>query len=209
MEDSTTGLPARTRAPAGGSEDRDSEPLQVAEWVASQAPRLTERWYAEVRGRNGRWREPVDDLVREFLGFLVSLVPGCLGPYRDQMDAVWRQAAELYGKVGAMRGLAAGEVIEEMQLLREMLIRFLYIDPPGARSPRDVRLSLRDGLHLSRIVDRGVTHASVGHTDALFFALFHGNGVAQTLDQELVTEVRNQLGQLEAERDELLRLMRG
>lgn len=208
MKESVTGSPARDRPAREHALGRRLEALEVAGWLEEQSARIAERWYAELKGRDGRWRAPVAALIREFVEFLVSLVPDCLGPYRTQIDPVWRQAAELYGKLAAMRGLAAGEVIEEMQLLREVLIRVLYADPPGNGSREDVSLSLREALRLTRIVDRGVTHASVGHTDVLFFTLFHGNGVARTLDDELVQEVRNQLGQLEAERDELMGFLR-
>jgi hypothetical protein len=81
--------------------------------------------------------------------------------------------------------------VEEFQILREAVIRLLYQDPPlGGRVP----LSLREVLRLNRAIDRGVTHASVGHTDALFFSLFEGSGIPDVPPaEELVVEVRAQL----------------
>ena len=81
--------------------------------------------------------------------------------------------------------------MEEFQLLREAVIRLLYQDPPlGGRVP----LSLREVLRLNRAIDRGVTHASVGHTDAMFFSLFEGSGIPEVPPAEdLVIEVKTQL----------------
>lgn len=115
---------------------------------------------------------------------------------------LWRQTAELYGNVGAMRGLAAGEIIEEFQVLRDSLIRLLYADPPPGGLPR---VSLREVLRLNRFVDRGVTHASIGHTDSLFFAHFQGTGVPEKLTPDLVDEVRRQLSGIEVEYEALRR----
>ena len=110
--------------------------------------------------------------------------------FKDQVEPIWVQASELFGSMAAKRGLAAGEVIEEFQMLRDAVIRFLYAEPPVAGP---LRISLRDLLRVNRFVDRGVTQASVGHTDALFFALFQGVGVSEGLTDETIAEVRSQL----------------
>jgi len=44
-----------------------------------------------------------------------------------------------------------------------------------------------------------VTHASIGHTDGLFFALFHGSGVSTVPTEKLVVELEAQLKCLEVE----------
>ena len=116
-----------------------------------------------------------------FCGLLTRMLPGALGPLREHVEPLWLQTAELFGSVAAQRGLAAGEALDEFQILREVLIRELYADPPaGGRVP----LSLRDLLRLNRVIDRGVTQAGVGHADALFFALFQGSGVPEHLDAD-------------------------
>jgi len=112
------------------------------------------------------------------------------------VEPIWVQAAELYGSMAAKRGLAAGEVIEEFQILRDAVIRFLYAEPPVVGP---LRISLRDLLRVNRFVDRGVTQASVGHTDALFFALINGTGVSEGLTDENVTVVREQLDMIREE----------
>jgi hypothetical protein len=106
------------------------------------------------------------------------------------------QAAGLFGLMAAQRGLSAGEVIEEFQMLRDAVIRFLYAEPPVTGA---LRISLRDLLRVNRLIDRGVTQASVGHTDRLFFALFQGRGVSEGLTDENIGEMRAQLESIRRE----------
>jgi hypothetical protein len=127
--------------------------------------------------------------VEDFTKHLVRFLPWMLGPYRETVEPLWIRASELFGSVAARRGLAAGEVIEEFQILRELVIRDLYRDPPlGGRLP----LSLREILRLNRGIDRGVTHASVGHTDAMFFQFFEPDGAltGENLLLEVLEQVR-------------------
>jgi hypothetical protein len=132
----------------------------------------------------------VEELIQGFLELFLELLPVCLGPLRDQAEPLWLQTAELFGSFSAQRGLAAGEVIEEFQVLREAVIRLLWAAPPPLGS---TRTALREALRLNRVLDRGVTQASVGHTDALFFALFQGSGVPEHLTDDVRYELRHQL----------------
>lgn len=145
--------------------------------------------------------EDFDRLLGDFLDLIVLLIPGALGPYRSQVEPLWREACELFGTVATSRGLAAGEVIEEFQLLREGVIKLLYAEGGGTGEDG---ISLRDLLRLNRVVDRGVTFASVGYTDALFFALFQGSGVRAELNGEFVVEVEEQIRMI---REEYLEIM--
>jgi hypothetical protein len=142
----------------------------------------------------------VEELLELFLEFFLDLLPGLLGPYRDQLDPLWTQASELFGSLAANRGLAAGEAVEEAQFLREAVLRLLYQDPPLAPAGP---MGLREVLRLNRILDELVTYASVGHTDALFFALFQGSGVPEKLSDDVRYEIRNQLEALRASLDEV------
>jgi hypothetical protein len=87
---------------------------------------------------------------------------------------LWLSACELHGVAAAERGLAAGEVVEELQHLRELLIRHL--------TEVTLRLPPRQGMatviRLNRFLDKGITRAVVGYTDALVRTLFDQNGVA-------------------------------
>lgn len=143
-----------------------------------------------MQSRDSGWSPAVEALTVEFFDLFLAMLPHGLRPFKEQVEPIWAQAAGLFGSMAAQRGLAAGEVIEEFQFLRAAVIRFLYAEPPVAGP---LRISLRDLLRVNRFVDRGVAQASVGHTDALFFALFQGAGVSQGLTEENVAEIREQL----------------
>lgn len=198
-----TGEFTESRGPELGDIDTSASP-DFAAWVAARKGPLVERWRSDVEARIGGHPSGVDDLLDRFFTLLVALLPGCLSPYRPQFEPLWRSTAELYGSVAAMRGLAAGEVIEEFQFVREGLIRHLFSDPPIV--PRTALL-LRDILRINRIVDRGVTYASVGHTDTLFFALFRGSGAPRGLDPERMAELDEQLDALNQEASTLYALL--
>ena len=171
--------------------------MELAAWLERRLDPMSSTWAAEIRARGVAGTRALDDVLDRFTAVLVSFLPWMLGPWRDTVDPLWLRAAELFGSVAARRGLAAGEVIEEFQILRELVIRDLYRDPPAAGR---VPLSLRDILRLNRGIDRGVTHASVGHTDALFFQFFETEGGGPVEDAEsLMAEIAEQLDVLEAE----------
>ena len=166
------------------------EPVELARWLEERHDRIRDRWLSDVQSRDSGWSPAVEALTVEFFDLFLDMLPHGLGPFKDQVEPIWVQAADLFGSMAAKRGLAAGEVIEEFQMLRDAVIRFLYAEPPVAGP---LKISLRDLLRVNRFVDRGVTQASVGHTDALFFALFQGVGVAEGLTEETVAEIRAQL----------------
>jgi len=171
-------------------------PGELAEWLDLRLADLAERWSIAIRDQGAAGNGTEDRIVDAFTRHLVRFLPWMLGPYRDAVEPLWVRSAELFGSVAARRGLAAGEVIEEFQVLRELVIRDLYRDPPLAgRLP----LSLREILRLNRGIDRGVTHASVGHTDALFFQFFEADGGVGATGEELAVEVGEQLGHLAEE----------
>ncbi len=138
----------------------------------------------------------MERVLERFLDVLTGMIPGALDHRRSGVDSVWKSAAELYGAFGAKRGLAAGDIVEEFQIVREAVVRILFQAPPARYG---AALSLPDALRLNRFLDSGVTHASIGHTDGLFFALFQGSGVSTVPTEQLVSEVEEQLESLEAE----------
>lgn len=103
------------------------------------------------------------EVVERELGLLVDTLGALIGPLRREVRPVWRRVTEHYGRVGAARGLAAGEIVEEMQYLRELLIRHLAPVLAAMRPRQGMALFLR----LNRLVDTGVAMAVVGYTDAL------------------------------------------
>lgn len=160
---------------------------------------------AALRHRGAADGDGVGELLEQFMSLLLALLPGLMGPLRDQLDPFWNQTAELFGSLAANRGLAAGEAVEEAQLLREGILRHLYQDPPMAPGGA---MGLREVLRLNRLMDRLVTHTSVGHTDALFFALFQGSGVPERLSDDVRYEVRAQLEAIRGGMEEVRGVLR-
>jgi len=139
--------------------------------------------------------------MEAFLDLFMKFLPELMGPSREALEPLWTQTSELFGSLACSRGLAAGEAVEETQLLREAVLRALYQDPPRAPAGR---MGLREVLRLNRALDQLVTHASVGHTDALFFALFQGSGVPERLGDDARYEVRAQLEGVRAELEDIV-----
>ena len=175
----------------------------LSERLEAQREAMADRWLVEIRARTAGVEGELLDLLGDFIDlFTLTLAPG-LGVFRGQVERILKQTAVLYGNLGAHRGLAAGEPVEEVQLVRGVLLRFLY--GPGG----DHGLStpdLRDLLQLNRLVDLAVTYASIGHTDTLFFNQLHGAGVAEGATPDIVAEVREQV---EAFHDDLSLLVSG
>ncbi len=170
-------------------------PPHISDWLDVHRGFLAKYWFEEILHRVSMGQE-MEGLLERFLELLTSMIPGALDHRRSAVDPVWKRAAELYGTVGAQRGLAAGDIVEEFQIVREAVVRIHFQAPPERYG---AAFSLSDALRLNRFLDSGVTHASIGHTDGLFFALFNGSGVSTVPDAKLVAEVEEQLVSLEKE----------
>jgi hypothetical protein len=150
-------------------------------WLQSRILRLAEEWAAEIHVRGMGRAAVMDEVVARQVLQVSSILPELLGRHASHLQAPWGRACELFGAVAAKRGLAAGEVIEEFQILRTLVIRDLYKDPLVGGAP-----TLREALRLNGIIDRGVTHASVGHTDAMFFQLLGDADAPAALSAEQI-----------------------
>ncbi|MDE0082380.1 MAG: hypothetical protein OXT72_07015 [Gammaproteobacteria bacterium] len=161
-----------------------------SKWLEEQREAVADRWLVEIRARTAGIEGELLHLLADFIDlFTLALAPG-VGVFRGEVERVLKQAAVLYGNLGAHRGLAAGEPVEEMQLLGGVLLRFLY----GQGVDNGVRkVGLRDLLQLNRLADLVVTYASIGHTDTLFFNQLHAAGVAEGLTPDILAEVREQV----------------
>ena len=53
--------------------------------------------------------------VERELRLLFNILIESVGPMRRSVNDVWHHACEHYGRFGAARGLAAGEIVEELQ----------------------------------------------------------------------------------------------
>lgn len=159
---------------------RDEIVTQWAGWVAGQmtaAPQI---------------ERPT--VVRQ-LGLLVDIMIEMTGPLRRRLLELWVSACDAYGRAAAERGLAAGEVVEEMQHLRELLIR--HLSEMVATMP--ARQSIATVLRLNRVLDRGISHAVVGYTDALVETLLHQRGVPVPVEAPVAHDLGERLEQFEAE----------
>jgi hypothetical protein len=86
-------------------------------------------------------------------------------------------------------------VVEELQFLRELLIRNLAPVLAAMRARQGMAIMLR----LNRVIDKGIAVAVVGYTDALVATLFAQNGVPALATEYDGADVVRHLGGLEAE----------
>jgi hypothetical protein len=159
---------------------RDAMVVQWADWLGDRitaAPTI-----------------PRATVEREFR-LIIDTLSEMVGPFRREARIVWFHVCEHYGRVAAARGLAAGEVVEELQYLRELLIRHLS-HTFAALKPRQ---SLTIMLRINRVLDKGIAVAVVGYTDALVATLFAQNGVPALGTEYDGAEVNRHLDGLEAE----------
>src|SRR4051794_18791212 len=78
-------------------------------------------WLVE-RSAAGNIPRPI--IERQFRLIVETLVE-MLGPFKREARSVWQRVLEHYGRTAATRGLAAGEVVEELQQLRVLLIKYI------------------------------------------------------------------------------------
>ena len=168
---------------ASGRVISDSRNLMVAQWADWLGDRIT-----------AAPTIPRATVEREFR-LIIDALTAMVGPLRREVGVVWLHVCEHYGRVAAARGLAAGEVVEELQHLRELLIRNLV---PAFTTMRP-RQSLAIVLRLNRVLDKGIAIAVVGYTDALVATLFSQNGVPVASSEYDPSDVQRQLGALEQE----------
>jgi len=160
------------------TELRDQLVVQWADWLGdriSSAPTI-----------------PRHLVEREFR-ILLDIISEMVGPLRREVDTVWLRACEHYGRMAATRGLAAGEVVEELQFLRELLIRNLAPILAAMRARQGMAIMLR----LNRVIDKGIAVSVVGYTDALVATLFAQNGVPAVGTEYDAGEVDRQLDAIE------------
>jgi hypothetical protein len=167
------------------------------------------RVIAEMRdGMVSQWADWLGDRItaaptipratveREFR-LIIDTLTEMVGPLRREVRIVWFHVCEHYGRVASARGLAAGEVVEELQYLRELLLRNLA--PAPAFAVMRARQAMAIMLRLNRVIDKGIAVAVVGYTDALVATLFAQNGVPAPDTEYDAAEVERHLQLLEGE----------
>jgi hypothetical protein len=175
---------------------RSSSPslLVVARGVAGVRDELVAKWTAWLAGRQPG-STPLDaDSTERMARIIADLLVEMAGPLRREARDTWYAATELYGRLAALRGLSAGEVVEELQRLRELLILELaefFVALPA-------RQQLPTVLRINRVLDSAVSNAVVGYTDALVASMFSREGVpVPTTDS--IQQMIAQLEGIEAE----------
>lgn len=162
------------------AEMRDSMVSQWADWLGDRITSSS--------------NIPRSTVEREFR-LIIDAMNEMVGPLRREVKIVWYHVCEHYGRVASARGLAAGEVVEELQYLRELLIRNLAPAFALMRARQTMAIMLR----LNRVIDKGIAVAVVGYTDALVATLFAQNGVPAPNTEYDASEVERHLAALEAE----------
>ena len=172
--------------------------LAVGRGIAAARDALVESWSQWIADREtgGRTLDPHE--LKRTLRLIADLLPLMTGPMRREARDTWFAATELYGRLAEARGLSAGEVVEEFQHLRELLIvelGDLFVALPA-------RQQLPAVLRVNRVCDHGVANAVVGYTDALVAKMFSKDGVpVPTAD-----DVQKLLGQLHALEEDVRQL---
>lgn len=148
---------------------RASHPTLIAasRAIAEQREAMVARWLEWLGDRVTGTRAAPRELVEEEFRLILDVFSALVGPLRRETRPIWQRVAERYGRHAAERGLAAGEVVEELQYLRELLIRYLATAIAALRPRQGMALLLR----LNRLVDKGIAMAVVGYTDALVATL--------------------------------------
>lgn len=162
---------------------------------------MAQEWTRWILARVGAAPTLRPQILERQVLLLINLLIETAGPLRRSALELWLLASEGYGRTAAERGLAAGEVVEELQHLRELLIR--HLSELIAALP--ARASMATVLRLNRILDSGITHAVVGYTDALVETLFAQRGVPVSASGAADDEVGQRLAQLESELEHLRR----
>jgi hypothetical protein len=179
---------------------RSSHPTQLAAAKAAldARDRMVAEWADWLDDRSSSSRIPRPMVERQFR-LVIENLGELLGPLKREARIIWHHVMEHYGRTAAARGLAAGEVVEELQQLRVLLIKYLGASVAAMRPRRAVAVFLR----LNDIVDSGIAAAVVGYTDALVASLLLTDRDTQQLTEANGDDIGRQLGELEAELEPL------
>jgi len=175
---------------------RTSSPslLVVSRRVAAIRDELVSGWTTWIAGRQAGSPALDGATSQRMVRLIVDLLVVMAGPMRREAADTWHAATDLYGKLAALRGLSAGEVVEELQHLRELLALQLgdfFVALPSRQQMPTV-------LRINRLIDSAVTNAVVSYTDALVASMFSKEGVpVPTADS--FQEAIEQIGSIEAD----------
>jgi hypothetical protein len=175
--------------------------LTVGKVMAEQRDAVVQEWADWITTRVSSALPIPRPTVERELRLLYDILCESVGPVRRAITEVWHHACEHYGRTGAARGLAAGEIVEEIQYLRELLTRRLGPLLTTLRQRQAMAIILR----LNTMLDKGIAVAVVGYTDALVATLFTQNGVPAPQGSADTHDLDRQVEELEAELHAVLR----
>jgi hypothetical protein len=176
---------------------RPSNPgiLSAARPLFEQRERVVNEWTARLADIGAGTRVFSGELMRRDLRLMVDLVAEMAGPMRREARELWERASEHYGRTAAARGLAAGEVVEELSVLREILTRDLAAGVAALRA----RQAMAVLIHMHRVIDRGIAVAVAGYTDTLVAGLLAHDGVPSAGNELEPADLERQVNGLEKE----------
>lgn len=181
---------------------RQSNPgLQAtARPLFEQRGQIVAEWGARLTTLGSGTRDIPSALMQRDLRLIVDLVAEMAGPMRREARELWEKVSEHYGRTAAARGLAAGEVVEELSVLREILTRDLAASIAALRARQAMALL----VHLHKVLDRGIAVAVAGYTDTLVAELFAHDGVPSAGNELEAADLERQVEGLEKELHALL-----
>lgn len=176
---------------------RASEPVSIdaGRVITEMRDSMVSQWADWLGGRVTTASTIPRPMVEREFRLLFDVMTEMVGPLRREANTVWFHVCEHYGRIGSARGLAAGEVVEELAYLRELLTWNLAPVLVAMRARQGMAIMLR----LNRAIDKGIAVAVVGYTDALVATLFSQNGVPSFNGSKDFGEVGRQLAALESE----------
>lgn len=176
---------------------RPSNPglLSAARPLFQKRDQVVSEWSARLSDLGAGTRAVPAELMRRDLRLMVDLVAEMAGPLRREARELWEKASEHYGRTAAARGLAAGEVVEELSVLREILTRDLAAGVAALRA----RQAMAVLLHLHRVLDHGIAVAVAGYTDTLVAGLLAHDGVPSAGNELEASDLERQVLGLEKE----------
>lgn len=166
--------------------------VAVGRAIVTARDSLVENWLLWIGERQGRSVLDEPEL-RRTLTLIVRLLTHMTGPLRREARETWSAATELFGRLAEARGLSAGEVADELQHLRELLI----VELGDLIMALPVRQQLPAVLRVNRVCDMGVSCAVIGYTDALVDKMFSRDGAVPTT--ESTGQLVSRLSLLESE----------
>ena len=169
--------------------------IAVGKRIFEARDELVTAWFDVINSRHAGSQMLDPEELRRTLCLIVSLLGHMSGSMRREARDSWYAATELYGRLAEARGLSAGEVVDELQQLRELLI----IELGDLIVALPVRQQLPAVFRVNRACDSGVSNAVVGYTDALVAKMFSRDGVpVPTADSinELIQSLRRLEGDL-------------